>query len=111
MSAKPDTQILTANHLLSGLTVYLDRCGEWAGDIRHARIAASEAEALGMQALGKADEAANEVVGVYLVPVTVPDDGTPVPVHYRERMRARAFPSFWAAPSDIAAHEAARVSI
>lgn len=111
MKKKFSIAVVTANHLLSGLSVYLTREGEWAESIGEARVAGGEAETLALQALAKADEAANKVVGVYVVPVTVDADGAPVPVHYRERMRARAYPSFWRESRSPAVKEAARVSI
>jgi hypothetical protein len=111
MSEKIERQILTANHLVSGLSVYLDRGGEWVTDIGAAQVAESEPAALALHAVGKASEASNEVVGVYLVPVNVTDDGLPVPLHYRERMRARAYPSFWQNAQTPHAIEAGRVSI
>lgn len=95
MAKKSAHQIVTANHLLEGNSIFLSENG-WTADHRAARIAYGNDEALALELLGKADEDGNKVVGVYLVDVTVNENGHPEPVHYREKMRVRARPSFWA---------------
>lgn len=94
MSKKTSMQIVTANHLLGGHSVYLGAEG-WTADCGRARVAMSPGEASALEALAKADEAANRIVGIYLVAVGLDAAGKPEPVHYRERLRARAVPSFW----------------
>lgn len=96
MTTNTAAQIVTANHLMGGHSVYLS-AGGWTGDISRARIALGAEEAAALEVLARADEAANRVVGVYLVEVELDEDGCPDPVHYREKLRARAVPSFWAA--------------
>lgn len=93
MPKKPSMQIVTANHLLEGHSIYLAEDG-WVDDHRGARIVA-EGEAVALEALGRADEEANLVVGVYRVDVEVDAEGAPQPTHYREKLRVRAKPSFW----------------
>jgi len=94
MAKKSAFNIVTANHLLEGDSIFLSDSG-WTRDHRTARIAHGPDEATDLQALAQQDEAANEVVGVYLVAVEIGDDGRPEPTHYREKMRVRARPSFW----------------
>ena len=86
--------IVTANHLLEGNSIFLGENG-WTTDHHAARLANGPDEAAALEALGRADEDANKVVGVYLVAVELDGDGRAEPVHYREKLRARARPSFW----------------
>ena len=97
MAKKPALQIVTANHLLEGHSIFLGEAG-WTADHHAARIAASAEEAAALESLGRADEDANQVVGVYLVAIDFDADGNPEPTHYREKMRVRAIPSFWPDP-------------
>lgn len=94
MAKQSAYKIVTANHLLEGHSVYLGEDG-WTADYRESRIAQGAEDAAALEALGRVDEDANYVVGVYLVDVDLDDDGRPEPVHYREKMRVRARPSFW----------------
>ncbi len=103
--------ILIANELLSGLTVYLDNDLDWTTDVRAAAIAQTQDEARRLEEAGMRDVAANRVVGVYLVPVDVREGGEIVPRHFRERMRVRAYPSFWAGSNQEKLKGAFRVSI
>jgi hypothetical protein len=104
MAKKAALQIVTANHLLEGHSVFLSANG-WTTDHRRARIALSPEEAAALEAAGKGYEEANHVVGVYLVEVALDDSGYPEPTHYREKLRVRARPSFW--PDEPAAQAAA----
>lgn len=118
MSSTPATRILTANDLLTGLSVFLAADGSWSPDCRRACVAFDEAAARALDSAGKAAVAANTVVGPYLVEVTAGPSGAPEPIHYRERMRARARPSFWpahpaprSAADRFASREAQHVSL
>jgi len=102
MAKKFALQIVTANHLLEGNSIFLGEDG-WTADHHSARIATSPEAAAAIEALARVDEAANQVVGVYLVPVELDEDGNPEPVHYREKMRVRAIPSFWPDPVKVSA--------
>lgn len=109
MAKKSAFNIVTANHLLEGHSIFLAEDG-WTSDHRAARIASGTEEAAALEALAQTDEEANRVVGVYLVAVEVDGEGSPEPVHYREKMRVRARPSFWpdavkARPARFAASE------
>jgi hypothetical protein len=94
MAKKAALQIVTANHLLEGHSVFLSADG-WTTDHRRARVAASAEDAAALEQTGKVDEDANYVVGVYMVDVVLDDSGHPEPIHYREKLRVRARPSFW----------------
>ncbi len=94
MAKKSANQIVTANHLLEGNSIFLGENG-WTSDHRAARIASGNEEAMSLESLGRADEDGNKVVGVYLVDVEIDEYGSPEPIHYREKMRVRARPSFW----------------
>jgi hypothetical protein len=94
MAKSSALNIVTANHLLEGASIFLGEDG-WTTDHHAAKLAASPDEAAALEALGRADEAANKVVGVYLVAVEMGEDGRIEPVHFREKLRVRARPSFW----------------
>ena len=98
MAKKSAFNIVTANHLLEGDSIFLSNDG-WTRDHRKALIAHGAEEAAELEARGQLDEAGNKVVGVYLVAVELNDDGRPEPIHYREKMRVLARPSFWTAPA------------
>jgi hypothetical protein len=118
MAKKPVLQIVTANHLTEGHSVFLSAEG-WTADHTAALIAPSVEEAGELERAAKLDEDRNLVVGVYLVDVALNADGHPEPTHYREKLRVRARPSFWAdepvirkaAKFACASAEAAHVSI
>ena len=95
MAKKAALQIVTANHLTEGHSVFLTEAG-WSADHTRSLIAASADEAAGLEATAKKDEDGNLVVGVYLVEVALDAGGRPEPTHYREKLRVRARPSFWA---------------
>lgn len=97
MAKKAALQIVTANHLLEGHSIFLGDDG-WTSDHHASRVATTAEEAAALEALGRADEDANQVVGVYLVAIEFDTDGNPEPTHYREKMRVRARPSFWPDP-------------
>ena len=101
MAKKSALHIVTANHLLEGDSIFLGERG-WTRDHRTAKVANGADEAAALEALGRKDEDGNKVVGVYLVAVEIDADGNAEPVHYREKMRALARPSFWQAPAKAA---------
>jgi Protein of unknown function (DUF2849) len=101
MAKKAALHIVTANHLLDGDSIFLGDNG-WTTDHRIARVANGADEAAALEAEGRVDEDGNKVVGVYLVAVEIDADGHAEPVHYREKMRALARPSFWPAPAKAA---------
>ena len=94
MAKKPALQIVTANHLTEGHSIYLAETG-WTADHHEARNARSTEEAAALELAARKDEDGNLVVGVYLVEVALDEGGLPEPTHYREKLRVRARPSFW----------------
>jgi len=84
--APPLPAIVIANDLLEGDVVFLGASG-WVRQHREAQIAHSEAEADALLARAAADSRANLVVEAYLAEVRISDQGTAIPVHYREKMR------------------------
>jgi hypothetical protein len=82
----PLPAILIANDFLDGEVVFLGAEG-WEHDHRRAVIARTEAEAAALLARGAAGFSANQIVDPYLAEVALQEDGTPAPLHYRERMR------------------------
>jgi hypothetical protein len=103
MAKKAVLQIVTANNLLEGHSVFLSEDG-WTADHRRARIASGAEEAAALETSGRRDEDSNIVVGVYLVDVELDTSGQPEPTHYREKLRVRARPSFWADEPKAAIH-------
>lgn len=94
MAKRATLQIVTANHLLEGHSIFLAEQG-WTADHTKALIANGAEEAEALESRARIDEDANIVVGVYLVAVELDGEGKPQPTHYREKMRVRARPSFW----------------
>ncbi|MEQ6204221.1 DUF2849 domain-containing protein [Sulfitobacter sp. HNIBRBA2951] len=78
--------VITANALLLGDVVYL-RGTTWVRDLAEAEVLHDEAQA-NARLEGAATLAGEQVVGVYLMPVSE-DSGTPTPAHFREAFRAR----------------------
>jgi hypothetical protein len=76
-------QVLTANRLSDGEVVFFGS-GHWVGHISEADIFIGDA---GAPALAAAEAQPTVVVAPYLIDVT-PTAGVPVPVSYRERVRA-----------------------
>ena len=76
-------QVLTANRLSDGEVVFLGD-GHWVEHISAADLFVGDA---GAPALAAAEAQPTVVVAPYLIDV-VPTDGVPVPVAYRERLRA-----------------------
>ncbi len=88
MPRKPSgPRIATANRLQDGLVVFLDEDGDWTRDLRAARIAQDDAEAVELESEGAAAVAANLVVAPYLVEVAAHNGSGFLPVANRERIR------------------------
>ncbi|MBP7066588.1 DUF2849 domain-containing protein [Ferrovibrio sp.] len=84
---KHNPQIVTANHLARGDAVYLTRDFTWSRSIAQAVVAPDEGAAADLLAEANLQAARNIVVAPYLVPV-LPGSQPPVPVQFRERIRA-----------------------
>lgn len=86
MSHRPDAQVVTANHLLSGEAVWLTEDDRWSP--RHEEAELLEDEAHAALRLLTAQARAGEVVGAYLAAAR-PGPHGPEPVHFREVFRTR----------------------
>jgi hypothetical protein len=78
--------ICIANDFLDGEVVFLG-AQRWERDHRLAVVAHTDDEAATLLARAAQGFAGNEIVDPYLAEVALQTDGTPAPVHYRERMR------------------------
>ena len=78
-------QIVTANDLMNGDTVYLDTANDWVRDHRNARVAGGSECAQTM--LRTALEAASGVVGPRLIDVDLDSRSVAYPRDFRERAR------------------------
>jgi hypothetical protein len=78
--------ILTANELISGATVYLDAGGHWQMDINKARVFGDE-EGAALEAAIAAAKATGRLIGVESEKVDLVD-GKVVAKRLRERIRA-----------------------
>lgn len=88
--------VVTANRLRDGRVVWLAVGDRWSDNLSDARVfAPTEADAA--IALGRQGEAAQLVVGAYLVDVVL-HGRLPQPIKFRERLRLRG-PSVDAEPS------------
>ncbi len=88
MALLKNPKILVASDLRLGEALFLGPEG-WTPDCLAATVAHDDVEAAALEARGKSDVAANRVVDVYLTEVEIGPDGSPVPLHYREKMRIR----------------------
>jgi len=104
--AKGKTRVLTANRLRDGLVVFLGPAGEWVTAIAAARVARDAPSMAALEAAGQAAEAAQEVVGAYLIDVAESGDGI-VALRRREQIRAAGGPTVPGAVADPGAGAAA----
>jgi hypothetical protein len=79
--------MLVANRLADGRVVFLAPHGRWAEDIGDGCLASSKEQADELLALGRAAEAANQVVEPYLIAVRATGE-VRRPVEWREAIRA-----------------------
>ncbi len=84
--------VVTANHLRTGLVVYLADDGRWVEPLADAAVAADPVALKKLEGLALAATERNEVTAVYAFPVRVVN-GRPEPVSVRERIRAARAPS------------------
>jgi hypothetical protein len=89
--------VLTANDLTGGHSVFLTAEG-WAPDIDRAMVAVIPEQADELEALGARPIPGAEVVGAYLVEVSL-DTGVPVPLSRREQIRASGGPTIPVGPA------------
>ena len=84
---------VTANRLDDGLVVFLDADGGWTVEIAGARVIDDAADLEAALAYGKAQHDARVVIDAYAIDIAVGDDGVPVPVRLREKIRADRGPT------------------
>ena len=83
--------VLTANDLVEGHSVFLTPEG-WGPSISKAMVSVSPEQGEELLALGKRFVVENEIVGPYLVEVSL-DTGAPIPLTRREQIRAAGAPT------------------
>jgi hypothetical protein len=80
-------EVITANRLTDGIVVYLASDGSWVEDLPRARVAVTEDEVKVLESEAAKAVAERRVVGTYPMAVAV-EDGVPVALSVRERIRA-----------------------
>lgn len=78
--------ILTASHLKTGQVVFLDMDNQWSTSLHAVQLSDDKCSAALLEATGEKSVLDNEVIGPYLIAVTL-EDGKPIPVRYREQLR------------------------
>ena len=91
-NALPTKAVLTANDVRSGDIVFWSADESWTSDINDALISQGTETAQALLSKGQAEEAANRVVGTYLVALRPEDSAGPTPLKLRE-IRRLAGPS------------------
>ncbi len=85
--SKPFTpKVVTANALLEGDVIYLTKDDQWSRSLKDAEVIEDEAHGDLRVLFGQSQR--NDVVGVYLIDVTVTENG-PEPTHFREEFRTK----------------------
>ena len=79
--------VITANRLLDGIVVYLATNGGWVEELAGASVANSEEETKALEGVAAKAVAERKVIAVYPMEVSI-QDGVPVPLSVRERIRA-----------------------
>jgi hypothetical protein len=100
-------KVITANNLRDGLVVFLDPDGGWSVRIADARVLQDGPDLDGATAYAKAQHDARIIVEPYPVDVTV-TNGVPVPVRFRERIRADRGPTIPYGDEELAKLQAMR---
>jgi hypothetical protein len=85
-------QVLTANRLRAGDTVYLAANDAWVPELTGASVALDAAELDALKVIAARAVAAQHVVGVYEMDVDT-SAGTPQPTSVKERIRAARGPT------------------
>jgi len=87
MRRKFTPKVLTANHLLEGDVIYLAPGTVWTR--RFSKALLIEDRSTAERLLKRAESDSASLVGACLVDAIRGPDGHPVPVHVREKLRAR----------------------
>lgn len=86
-------KVITANNLGDGLVVFLDGEGGWTVHIAGARVLHDGPDLEEASVYAQQQHDARIVVEPYPIDVVVGDDGIPVPVRLREKIRADRGPT------------------
>jgi hypothetical protein len=78
-------QAIVANSLTDGVVVFRGKSGDWVDQFADAKLYSDKAEAEAAEAQAKAQ--VTTVIDAYAIDVRL-DDGQPVPISYRERVKA-----------------------
>ena len=78
-------QAVVANSLTTGLVVFRGPAGDWVEQFADAKLYSDKAEAEAAEAQAKGQ--VTTVIDAYAIDVRM-DDGQPVPISYRERVKA-----------------------
>lgn len=105
-NALPTKAVLTANDVRSGDIVFWSADESWTSDINDALISLGTETAQALLSKGQAEEAANRVVGTYLVALRPEDSAGPMPLKLRE-IRRLAGPSVPVPATDTETRHAA----
>jgi len=92
--------VLTANDLLSGYSVYHDGTG-WVAKLQDALVASDPENAERLNSIGLAELDRGAIVDPYLAGVTVAEDGTIEPRHFRDRYRVSGPTIVFAGPAFV----------
>ncbi len=79
-------QIMTANDLLTGTVVFLNKHLEWTAHLYEAVITNDQVTIDDLERVAQRDENANSVVNPYPIEVSIQND-KPLPLRYREQLR------------------------
>ena len=85
MSRDGQAWVLSANDLLSGEVVFFNSEGSWRPHLEQATVATDAATRADLLEAGR--HYPGEIVGPYLVEVTLDEAGCPAPSQFRERVR------------------------
>jgi hypothetical protein len=99
-------KVITANSLGDGRVVFLDQEGGWTHFIAEARVMQDGPDLESGLAFAKQQYDAQVVVETYPIDVTVVD-GVPVPVRFREKIRADRGPTIVYGADEVAKLKAA----
>ena len=85
-------QVLTANRLRAGDSVYLAANDDWVPELAHATVATDAGQLAALEAIAARAVAAQHVVAVYAIDVDT-STGAPQPTSVKERIRAARGPT------------------
>lgn len=84
---QPPMHVMTANRLSDGAVVYLGAEGQWAEQLRDAKIAATQAGSDELETTARAAVGDRLIVGPYLFAVETAENGSR-PISQREHIRS-----------------------